>query len=154
MVCFAPFSASLMQADPTSPVWAVWVSLALMPVAGALLAPHLAAARIRRSPCISAVGADYILIANRYPGINDYNKLKIAYADFLPAEQGKMRWMQLIYSYVAMRSPTKIQKVVDVPVPYDKAAEAEAFINEMRKSKGKKKQLSGLADPLRARSFR
>jgi uncharacterized membrane protein HdeD (DUF308 family) len=133
LVIAIPFAQLMQKNSPDSPVWAVYACAALVPVLGALYAPRVLKRRIRKSPCATCVGMDYILIANRYPGINDYGKLKLDCASFMKTEPGTMRWMRLDYSFVAMKNATRIQKSVEVPVPRDQTAGAESFVRQFVK---------------------
>jgi hypothetical protein len=128
-----PFALIIQKNDPSSPVWAVYASTMLIPALGIFFAKQAVARKVRKTPCVTAVGPDYILIANRYPGINDYGKLKLDHASFSKSEPGSMRWLRLDYSFVAMKNATRIQKSVEVPVPRDKAAEADYFVRQFAK---------------------
>lgn len=133
LVIAVPFAQAVQSGGPNPPVWAVYACAVLVPMLGALYAPRALARKIRKYPCVTCVGMDYILIANRYPGINDYGKLKLDCASFMKAEPGTMRWLRLDYSFVAMKNATRIQKSVEVPVPRDQIAGAESFVRQFAK---------------------
>ncbi|MFZ5974966.1 MAG: hypothetical protein ACOYU3_06115 [Bacillota bacterium] len=130
-VCFIvillPFVLITLQADPGSPILVIAIPAALLPLLAIPLAPAAEAARIRRYPCITAIGRDYALIANRYAGINDYSRLKLEHAQLLQEKQEGMLWMRAHYSYRAGRVPSTIRKSVDIPVPGGRESEAEDF---------------------------
>jgi hypothetical protein len=130
LVIAVPFAQAMQSSDPNSPAWAAYACAVLVPILGALCAPMLLKRKIRKYPCVTAVGMDYILIANRYPGINDYGKLKLNHASFSKTEPGAMLRLRLDYSFVAMKNATRISKSVEVPVPYDKTADAESFVRK------------------------
>lgn len=133
LIIAVPLSLMMQKNDPSSPVWEVYASTMLIPALGVFFAKQAVARKVRKTPCVTAVGPDYILIANRYPGINDYGKLKLDHASFSKSEPGAMRWLRLDYSFVAMKNATRIQKSVEVPVPHDKAAEADYFVRQFAK---------------------
>jgi hypothetical protein len=130
MIIAVPLSLMMQKSDPSSPVCAVYASAVLIPVLGALYATQVQKHKIRKYPCVTAVGKDYILTANRYPGINDYGKLKLDHASFLKTDPRAMRWLRLDYSIVAMKNATRIQKSIEVAVPSYKTAEAESFVQQ------------------------
>jgi hypothetical protein len=130
LIIAVPIALMMQKNDPSSPVWAVYASAVLIPVLGALYAPQALMRKVRKYPCVTAVGKDYILTANRYPGINDYGKLKLDHVSFSNAEPGAMRWLRLDYSFVAMKNATRIQKSVEAAVPHNKTAEAESFVRQ------------------------
>lgn len=130
LVIAIPFAQAMQRNDPNAPVWAVYACAVLFPILGALYAPQVLKRKIRKNPCVTAVGMDYILIANRYPGINDYSKLILNHVSFSKEEPGCMRRLRLDYSFLAMKNAARIPKSVEVYVPYGKLREAESLVKQ------------------------
>lgn len=127
-VIFAPFVALSMQPEPQLPpmlpVAAVCVALPWLSV---LLAPAFTARTIRNVPCVSVVGRNCILIANRYLGINDRYALEADAVRFEPGKYGGMAKLYVRYRFRAGRVSMTILRWVEAPVPRGREAEAAAI---------------------------
>ncbi len=110
------------------PMLPYMIAAILLPCLGVPLVPAIVANRIRRSPCITFIGRDYVLIANRYIGLNDRYKLNLERAE-IDVVDGKRMRLHVQYSFKGGRTLRTFYKWVDIPVPYGKEQEATEFIN-------------------------
>ena len=96
-----------------------WLSLAI--------APAVTVRTIRNYPCVSIIGRNCVLIANRYSGLNDRYALTAEDAIFVPGKDGGMAVLRVCYRFRAGRVPVQIRQWVEVPVPRGRETEAEAL---------------------------
>jgi len=135
-IIFLPFiliaRASL---SDTALLIAIMMMSMILPWFSVFIAPAVTARKIRRQPCVSVIGYDYIYIANRYIGINDRASLQLKRLVTEPDGQGiKLR---ALYSFLGgSRYRMIFSKWVDVPVPIH--CEQQAREMAERFSKGMK----------------
>lgn len=76
---------------------------------------------------MSLVGRDYVLIANRYHGVND--RLSFQAIRFESGKDGKMGTLNVRYSFKTMRyHSATISLWVQIPVPHDRKMDAAALL--------------------------
>jgi uncharacterized membrane protein YjgN (DUF898 family) len=128
-IIFAPFVMFSLQPEPTLPsVLPIAVPCVLLPWISLIIAPYVVEKSIRIRPCISLVGHDYVLIANRYPGVNDRFSLKAERVRYEKGTEGSMGSLGVCYSFKAMRyHTTTISLWVRLPVPHGREEDAAAL---------------------------
>ena len=70
----------------------------LLPFASIYFAPAYTVSQIRRCPCRTIIGPDYILLSNRYIGINDRADLRLVRAEVKHGAGGE-ETLQLTYTF-------------------------------------------------------
>ncbi len=127
-VLFAFFIAISAEEGAVSPaLTGAAAACVVLPWLSVLIAPAVAVHTVRRTPCESILGRSSLLVANRYPGINDRVALTAEQAHFAPAKNGGMAMLRVRYRYRAGRVGTDIRQWVEIPVPYGHEAEAAAL---------------------------
>lgn len=127
-VVFAPLVWHSMQPQSgLSPMLPYMIAAMLLPFVAVPLAPAMVANSIRRSPCMTYVGRDYVVVANRYIGLNDRYKLNAQRATIHSGSGQRMR-LRVQYSFLAGRTIRTYFRWVDIPVPYGKEREALHFV--------------------------
>lgn len=85
---------------------------------------------IRRQPCQTRIGKNYLLVANRYHALNDYSRMSAEHAEFLPASEG-MATLRVRYSFWAGKRYSRHEKDIDIPVPLGREDEARALAERL-----------------------
>jgi hypothetical protein len=85
---------------------------------------------ILRQPCQTRIGKNYLLVANRYHALNDYNRMSAEHARFLPASEG-MATLRMRYSFWAGKRYSRHEKDIDIPVPLGREDEARALAERL-----------------------
>ena len=130
---FMPFVLFSLQPGSTLPPMLPFaIACVVLPWLSVPIAPAATTYNIRKAPCISFVGHNCILIANRYLGINDRCALEADGMRFEAGKNGGMTTLHVRYCYRAGRVPTKIQHWVQVPVPRGREQEAVRVCAEFR----------------------
>jgi hypothetical protein len=125
VVIFVPFVVLSMQEDSgLPPMLPVALPVVLLPWLAVPVVPAVVARKIRRYPCVTLVGPDYILVANRYLGINDRHDLTAVETRYEPSPDGGMATLRVRYRFKVGRVTTLIHRWVDVPVPHGREREA------------------------------
>jgi len=140
-VIFAPFLAIAAEKGSV-PIALLCAAAAcvVLPWLSVAIAPAVSAHTIRKVPCVSFVGRSCVLIANRYPGINDRYALVAETARFEPGKDGGMAVMHVRYRFRAGKVSATIRHWVDVPVPHGREAEAAALSSQHTKPKQQKNE--------------
>lgn len=125
IVIFAPFVVLSMQEDSgLPPMLPIAIPVVLAPWLAMPLAPGVVARKVRRQPCVSLIGRDYILVANRYLGINDRHALTAVEAKYEPSQDGDMATLHVRYQFKVGRLTFLVNRWVGIPVPYGREREA------------------------------
>lgn len=128
-ILFTPFV--LMSMEPNSelpPMLPFAVACVVLPWLSLIIAPKVVENAIRTRPCVSLVGRDYVLIANRYQGVNDRLSLTADRIRFENGRDGNMGCLNVRYSFKAFRYHTQtINLWVQIPVPHDREKETTVF---------------------------
>ena len=117
-IIFLPFYLiSLQENSELPPILPIALICVLLPWLSVLLAPSVAVGKIRVRPCVSIVGNDYVLVANRYLGVNDRWQLKAGKFRLEESTSGAMAKLSVQYSFRAMKSMGIFHLWVNIPVP-------------------------------------
>ena len=127
-VIFTPFVYFAFQDSADMPL-ILWIGTAciILPWLSLLIAPAVVRRTITRYPCVTMIGRDYILAANRYLGVNDRHALKADSVRYEAGENGAMGRIYVHYGFLAMRPTRTFHLWVDVPVPRGRETEAAAL---------------------------
>lgn len=115
-VIFAPFCVIVRQSGGGQALPVIAAICIILPWLSLLAGPWEAENRLRRAPCVSVIGRDYILVANRYHGVNDRHQLTAVGMRFEAQDEG-MAKLYVRYRFVAMRPTRTLHLWVAVPVP-------------------------------------
>jgi len=132
-ICFAiifmPFVLFSMEPGSTlSPMLPIALCCILLPWLSLFIAPCVVSKIIRTRPCVSLVGRNYVLVTNRYHGVNDRHQLEADGIRFEKGKNGKMSCLCVRYRFKAMR-PTRILRLwVEIPIPYKRENDAKALV--------------------------
>jgi hypothetical protein len=131
-VIFAPF-VFLSEADGTRLLLVcIGVAAVLLPFISVAIAPAYTASQIKRIPSMTIVGRDYVLMNNRYIGINDRAKLTLVSARAKTGDNGTAKLI-LTYTFL-MKYGNPLHYTVEVPVPWDRQDEAVRFADSIQAS--------------------
>jgi|GEM_PF-2833668 len=126
-VIFLPFVLFSMEPDSElPPMLPVALTCVLLPWLSIIIASYVVSRIIQARPCVSLVGRDYVLIANRYHGVNDRYQLHADRIRFEKGKSGKMGCLCVRYSFKAMRTamPRTFSLWVQIPVPHGRENDA------------------------------
>jgi hypothetical protein len=129
-IIFLPFVLFSMEPDSQlPPMLPIALPCVLLPWLSLIIAPYVVNTAIRIRPCVSLVGRDYVLIANRYHGVNDRYELTADRIRFENGKDGKMASLCVRYSFKAMRTaiPRTFSLWVKIPVPHGRKSDAKAL---------------------------
>jgi hypothetical protein len=130
-VIFAPFCVITRQSGDGQTLWIIAVICIVLPWLSLLVGPAAAENRLRRTPCTSVIGRDYILVTNKYHGVNDRHQLTAVETQFQAPRNGGMATLRIRYRFLAMNTPTRTFYLwVDVPVPRGREEEAKGLALE------------------------
>ena len=131
-VIFVPFVVFSLEPGSALPsIWPIAVVCAALPWLSVPIAPAVVAHTVRSALCVSIVGRNCVLIANRYTGINDRYALEAEAVSFEPGANGGMATLHVRYRFRAGRTPRILRYTVAVPVPTGREAEAAAVRLEL-----------------------
>lgn len=123
-IIFAPFIVITKNQNTRAILLIIGVIAALLPFFSIFIAPAVTMAAIRKTPSMTIVGRDYILMNNRYLGINDRASLKIRDVQTQQTPEG----MNLVVTYnFRMKYGNCMDYPVMIPVPRGREIEAEIF---------------------------
>jgi len=127
-VIFTPFIFITAEKGsvPSALLWAA-AGCIVLPWFSLAIAPAVTAHTIRKSPCVSIIGRNCVLIANRYSGLNDRHALTAEEASVIPGKNGRMAVLRVRYRFRAGRVPVQLRQWVEVPVPRGRETEAETL---------------------------
>ncbi|MHB1314371.1 MAG: hypothetical protein ACYCX2_02660 [Christensenellales bacterium] len=128
-VIFLPFYMLSLQENSTlPPMLPVALPFILLPWLSVLIAPSVVAEKVRQRPCVTLIGRDYVLAANRYLGVNDRSRLKAEEFKFSQGSGGAMSTLSVQYSFLAGRYVGSLFRLwVDIPVPHGREEEAKGL---------------------------
>jgi hypothetical protein len=129
-VIFLPFVLFSMEPDSElPPMLPVALTCVLLPWLSIIIAPYVVSNTIQARPCVSLIGRDYVLIANRYHGVNDRYQLHADRIRFEKGKGGKMGCLSVRYSFKAMSAamPRIFNLWVQIPVPHGRENDAAAL---------------------------
>ena len=130
-IIFAPFIVIAETAEIRSLLLGIGLAAVFLPFLSIYLAPAYTASQIRKTPCLTIVGHDYILVCNRYIGINDRGDLKLKTAGVATRDH-YFPVLVLVYTFRG-RYGGRINYTVEVPIPQDRVDEAERFAGTQKK---------------------
>lgn len=134
-IIFLPFVLLSMEPDSQlPPMLPIALPCVLLPWLSLIIAPYVVSKTIRARPCISLVGRDYVLVTNRYHGVNDRYQLRADAVRFENGKGGRMGTLFVKYSFKAMRTalPSTFSLWVNIPVPYGREKDAAVLNMEKR----------------------
>lgn len=124
IIIFLPFTVITQAPENRFLIIYIGAIVALLPFTSVFLAPMYTANQILKQPSVTIIGRDYILVNNRYIGINDRAELTLKGAAVKLSPDGtgvlsldytfKMRYGHMHYT-------------AGVPIPQGRIAEAEQF---------------------------
>jgi hypothetical protein len=129
-IIFAPFVA--LAETPLARYLLLYIGVisVLLPFSSVYIAPAYTVSLIKRVPSLTIVGRDYILINNRYVGINDRAELKLVSAGVKHGGDGE-EILQLTYKF-RMKYGNPISFPVDIPIPWGRSEQAVQFAERHR----------------------
>lgn len=127
-IIFAPFVVITPDHDVRTLLLWIAIPVTLSPLLALLIAPAVVSSTVRRPPCVTLVGRDYILLTNRYLGVNDRFGLQLAEAAIQDAPSGPR--LRVIYTF-QMKYGRCIPFPVVIPIPRGQEEEAAAFVQDM-----------------------
>jgi hypothetical protein len=128
-IIFAPFTVILEDAGAKQLILYIGIAAVLLPFTSLFIAPACTVRQITRIPSVTVIGRDYILLNNRYIGINDRASLTLADAEVKTvgnAAAGGRTALFLTYTFT-MRYGTIMHFTVEVPIPGNRMTEAAGF---------------------------
>jgi hypothetical protein len=123
-IIFTPFVALTKTGEVRFLILFIGILAVLLPFSSLCFAPAYTSSLIRRIPSLSIIGRDYILMNNRYLGINDRADLKLKTASVVTRGGGAV--LTLVYTFRA-KYGGRIEHIVEVPIPGGRLDEAKRF---------------------------
>jgi hypothetical protein len=133
-VIFAPFTVILEDAAAKELILYISITAVLLPFSSLLIAPAYTTHKITKDPSLTVIGRDYILLNNRYIGINDRASLMLTDSEVRTggnAETGSFTSLYLTYTF-RMRYGNIMHFPVEVPIPGSRTMEAHRFVETMK----------------------
>lgn len=124
IIIFLPFAVIIQAPENRFLIIYIGAIVALLPFISVYLAPMYTANQIRKQPSVTVIGRDYIIINNRYIGINDRAELTLKGAAIKPNPDGTG---VLTLDYMFRMRYGHMHYKADVPIPQGRVAEAEQF---------------------------
>lgn len=137
-IIFAPFIVIIEDTTTKYLLLYIGIAAALMPFASLLIAPAVTVRQITLMPSMTVIGRDYILINNRYIGINDRASLTLVDAVVKSGSGmtlGGGSALFLTYTFL-MRYGNIMHFTVEVPIPGNRITEAVRFAESLRTAQG------------------
>jgi hypothetical protein len=128
-VIFAPFPVIIEDAATKQLLLYIGIAAALLPFTSLLIAPAWTSRQITKDPSLTVIGRDYILLNNRYIGINDRASLTLVDAEIKTGGNtatGGFTALFLTYTFT-MKYGSIMHFSVEVPIPGSRAKEATEF---------------------------
>ena len=129
-IIFAPFIVITESAGTRLLLLCIGIAAMLLPFISVAAAPSYTAAQIKKIPSVTIIGRDYILLNNRYIGINDRGGLMLVSAEVRAGDSG-IAALLLTYTFL-MRYGNVIHYTVEAPVPWGRNDEAMQFAESLR----------------------
>jgi hypothetical protein len=134
MVIFAPFTIILENPETKKLLLYIGMIAALLPFTSLYIAPAVTVRQIKKAPTVTIIGRDYILLNNRYIGINDRAELTLVEAEVkksaLVEDEGKRSALFVTYTF-RMKYGNIMHFTVEVPIPNGRQAEATEFAGRL-----------------------
>jgi hypothetical protein len=145
-VIFAPFPVILENQIARELVFTIGIVVAVVPFLSLVLAAFSVVRQITKEPSVTVVGRDYILLTNRYLGINDRTSLTLVDAEVKAGgnayrkkntrkkdgAQGR-KALYLTYTFT-MKYGSIMHFTVEVPIPEACAEEARRFAESIKQA--------------------
>ena len=141
-IIFAPFVALADSEGLRILFIVIGAAAVVLPYLSIWLAPAYTAAQIRKTPCLTIVGLDYILVCNRYIGINDRMDLKLKTAG-VTTRDGGFEVLVLVYTFRG-RYGGRIDITVEAPIPRGRTEEAGRFTENRKAARREKKIIQAI----------
>lgn len=137
-VIFAPFTVIIEEAATKELILYIGIAAALLPFSSLYIAPAYTIRQITRVPSVTVIGRDYILLNNRYIGINDRTSLTLVDAEIKRGAGSKasasyINTLYLTYTFT-MKYGTIMHFTVEVPIPGNRTAEAQRLIDNLKQT--------------------
>ena len=129
-VIFASFAVIAESDQARTLLLYIGTAAVLLPFISVWLAPAYTAAQIRKIPSTTIIGHDYILLNNRYIGINDRGGLTLVGAEVKQGSDGAGTLL-LIYKF-RMKYGSLMSFPVGVPIPQGQSVQAEQFAERLK----------------------
>lgn len=128
VIIFAPFIVIIEDTATKHLLLYIGIIAALLPFTSLYIAPAYTVRQITKIPSVTIIGRDYILLNNRYIGINDRAALTLVDAVVKTGgiAYGGVSALFLTYTFL-MRYGNIMHFTVDVPIPGNCTADAVRF---------------------------
>jgi hypothetical protein len=124
-IIFAPFVALSETQATRYLLLGLGIAAVILPFTSIYFAPAYTVSLIKKIPSVSIIGRDYILMNNRYLGINDRADLRLVHAAVKPGADGE-ECLTLTYKF-RMKYGNPISFPVNVPIPGGRNDQAKQF---------------------------
>ncbi len=137
MIIFAPFIVIIEESSTKELLLYIGIIAALLPFTSLYIAPAYTARQITKAPSVTVIGRDYILINNRYIGINDRASLTLVDAAVKTGSRayGGSHALYLTYTFL-MKYGNIMHFTVEVPIPGSRKTEAADFAESIKAVQG------------------
>ena len=135
-VIFTPFTVIIENAAAKELILYIGIAAAVLPFTSLYIAPACTVRQITRLPSVTVIGYDYILLNNRYIGINDRPSLTLVDAEIKSGAGSKaaaryIKVLSLTYTFT-MKYGSIMHFTVDVPIPANGTVEAQRFVENLK----------------------
>jgi hypothetical protein len=134
VVIFAPFPVIIEDPATKQLLLYIGIAAALLPFTSLLIAPAYTSRQITRDLSVTVIGRDYVLLNNRYIGINDRTSLTLVDAEIKmggDTTTGGVTSLFLTYTFT-MKYGNIMHITAEVPIPGSRTMEAHRFVENMK----------------------